>query len=133
MKKLISILPFLLFAAITFSQDTTSQLHSKDYYLKKSKNQKTTGWILLGTGTTMGVLGLSGVFNNSLTYSLEDAGAFFLVAGAADLAGIFFLVSAKNNKERAAEVAISNQQIYLPQQNCIAIRYLPALKIQINF
>ncbi|CAN5751965.1 hypothetical protein BH10BAC2_BH10BAC2_07120 [soil metagenome] len=46
------ILLFILAFAIgkSFGQNPANSIKTKDYYLHKSKNQKTTGWILLGSG-----------------------------------------------------------------------------------
>ena len=35
-----------------------SQPQSKDYLLQKSKKQKTTAWVLLGTGTALIITGV---------------------------------------------------------------------------
>ena len=50
MKKIIFSLPLLLLAFNLFSQAPTTPNHSIDYYLKKSKSQKTAANILLGGG-----------------------------------------------------------------------------------
>ncbi len=66
MKKIIISLTLLLFIVNLFGQ--TPAL-SKDYYLKKSKNQKTVGWVMLGGGvamTTIGIVIAGGQTNNQL-------------------------------------------------------------------
>ncbi len=53
MKKVIFCFMLLVMSATCFSQIATSQqLLTKEDYLLKSKNQKTTGWILTGGGST---------------------------------------------------------------------------------
>jgi hypothetical protein len=148
MKKIILFIAMLLFVVNVFSQDTTRQAYSKDYYLKKSRNQKTTGWVLLGTGTTLTligfVIGMNTVTNN-LTYfgtlgtegspsSDDGASNFLIITGVtADLASIPFFISAGKNRRRAAEVALINQKMYLPQKNSVALRYVPGVTIRIGF
>ena len=47
MKKTIFSLTLLLFVLDLFSQESTNLKHSRDYYLKKSKNQKTVANVFL--------------------------------------------------------------------------------------
>jgi hypothetical protein len=144
MKKIILLIAVLSFVVNTFSQDTIRQAFSKEYYLKKSKNQKTIAWVLLGTGTTLAIIGLVAGTNevaNSYYPFLTDEeassigtdGALLVIGAAIDVASIPFFISAGKNKRRAAEVAISNQKMYLPQKNSMAIRYAPGITIKIDF
>lgn len=50
MKNIICFLTLLLLVLRLFSQTPEP---SKDYYLKKSKTQKTVGWVMLGGGVAM--------------------------------------------------------------------------------
>ncbi len=81
----------MLFSLLTisvFGQTT----FSKEYYLQKSKNQKKTGWILLGGGTLMAVIGavsFNSNYNSSGDYGSTDAAGFLFLGGvAADLISI---------------------------------------------
>src|SRR5512146_2732795 len=53
MKKFILSITLLLFTINSFSQVEKAPRLSRDYYLQKSKNKKTTAWILLAGGTAM--------------------------------------------------------------------------------
>lgn len=134
MKKFIFSLMFLLFVLKSFSQTPTSLEHSKDYYLKKSKNQKTTAWILLGTGTAL--IGVGLIDGSKKTTLSEGSGDFWFyaltVGVAADLASIPFFISSSKNKKRAASITINNQNILLPQQSSLCLKMQPAITLKIN-
>ena len=64
MKKYFAAALLLLFAFSVFSQDS---LKNKDYYLQKSKKQKTAALILLGGGTIMTITGVVIMTENLFT------------------------------------------------------------------
>ena len=68
MKKVITLLALLIIAMNLYSQKTTELMSNRDHLWQKSKNQNTAGWILLGTGTTMTIVGAIGFDNNSLSF-----------------------------------------------------------------
>jgi len=138
MKKIILLLLLVSVVATTFSQDTTGKQLSKEYYLQKSKNKKTTAWILLGAGTTAIVVGLlvekNGENSNDFYSGTEQIGAGALIAAlgaVADIVSIPFFISAGKNKRLAATVSLND--IYLTQHNSIAIKPQPALSVKLNF
>ena len=118
MKRLILLTALLSLVVIVFGQDTTKPAYTKEYYLKKAKEQKTTGWVLLGIGTasiTAGTLtGRGGDLDQETT-----GGLFKLVGGAAVVGGVISFLSAANNKRRASEVGISNEQMCWPAKKII--------------
>ncbi len=136
MKKIICFLTLLLFTVKSFSQ--TPAL-SKDYYLKKSKKQKTVAWVMLGGGVAMTAIG-SVISDNQIDedpfgylYNNEGAGSTILtLAGIGTALGSipFFLSSAKS-KRRALSVAISNRIIFVPQQKGCALNTQPALSLKV--
>lgn len=137
MKKAVLFTVFLAFVINVFSQDSMWQVYTKkEHYLKKSKNQRTTGWILLGVGTTLAVIGVS-TFSSSWDHGSNtetDILGWFIVGGVAmDLASIPFFISAGNNQRRAAEIVIINQKMYLPQKNSVAVKYVPGITFKIHF
>lgn len=107
-----------LLAFQAFCQDSKSNEFNKDYYLQKSKTQKTVGWILLGAGTTAIVAGI--ISGNKKNDDLADVGVgvVAVVSGiVVDLVSIpFFVSAAKNNKRAATAVAFQFQPINLPKQ-----------------
>ncbi len=116
MKKIFFTLTLLLFMIKSFSQ--TPAL-SKDYYLQKSKNQKTVAWVMLGGGVAMTTIGLVIVnkhVNDDPIDALNNLGtvggsSILALAGIGTALGsIPFFISSAKNKRRALSVAISNQK-----------------------
>jgi hypothetical protein len=137
MKKIIFSLTLLLFVARCFSQTTSSPKLSKDYYLQKSKTQKTIGWVLLAGGTAMVVGGAisypkreSSSFSEAYTFNANDI--IILIGTGADIISIPFFISAHKNKKRAARVAITNQKILWSQKNNIGFVTQPSFTIKIG-
>ena len=133
MKKSCFFILFLLFVVKSFSQTEANLEHSKDYYLQKSKNQKTIAWILLGAGTTsiiVGVIQASGKSND--LGDIGDGAVPALVGIGLDLASIPFFISSSRNKKRAASLTINNQNILLPQQSSLCLKMQPAITLKIN-
>ena len=114
------IIPFtllLLFSLASFCQSTPNELPTvKTDYLKKSKNQKTAAWILLGGGfvlSTTSILIASPKATEDLTYGLAGflvgepvpennytAESILLITGTAAMLGSIplFIASGKNKK-----------------------------------
>ena len=133
MKKFIFSIMFLLSVVNSFSQTHTASQHSKEYYLQKSKNQKTTAWILLGAGTTSMVVGLiEGSHAPNNLDNLTKGFAPVLIGLAVDLASIPFFINASKNKRIASYVTINNQNILLPQQSSLCLKMQPAITLKIN-
>ena len=134
MKKMIFYVCLLLIFGKTFSQETTSPVISKDHYLQKSRNQKTTAWILLGAGIGMAIGGIVINLDQPIyggSSKDNDKGLWLsYLGGATALTSIPFFISAHKNKKRAAAVTINNQHIPFPQQNSLCIQ--PAIALKIN-
>ena len=144
MKKAISLIVFLVIVSNLYSQKTTEFTPSRDYYLQKSKKQFTTGWILLGAGATMTVVGGIGFDKNFVMFEEHDDSmdkkadiyGFIMLAGLVmDIVSIPVLISASKNKKKAARIVISNQIIYQPQSNLMAFQKqtIPSLTLKITF
>jgi hypothetical protein len=136
MKKIILLLIVSLLTFKTFSQ-TIQPAHSKDYYLQKSKKQKTTAWILLGGGTLMAVVGGISFSNNFDVFSSNsgtDASGFIFLGGVlADIASIPFFISAAHNKRTAAMIVLNHQNNYMIVQNRAILKTQPAISLQFRF
>lgn len=138
MKKVIFFLTLLLLAVKSFSQ---SQTFSKDYYLKKSKTQKTIGWVMLGGGvamTTVGIVIKNKQSNddpfNSLN-NLDKIGKSVVLIGVGigtALGSIPFFISSAKNARKAATISFNNQRVLFPQQNIFVLKSQPTLTLKIQ-
>jgi hypothetical protein len=100
----------LIVALLLLVQATAQEplvVKDKQYYLNKSKSQKTTAWILGGAGTAM-VIGGAIAFgrNFELFGPGGETEALIMVAGVpVALASIPFFISAAKNKGKAEAMA----------------------------
>ena len=133
MKNIIFSLVLLLFVVKSFSQTAGSAL-SKDYYLKKSKNQKTIGWILLGSGGGLIITGIIVQSSNERNHGGSSSGGEIALVGIVPtLVSIPFFISSSKNKRKAASIAVSNQNLFLPEQNWAALKTQPTITLKIAF
>ncbi|MDI1306735.1 MAG: hypothetical protein PSX42_18060 [bacterium] len=136
MKKTITFLMLLLFTVNAFSQTIPNNEFSKEYYLKKSKNQKTTGWILLSGGTLMTVVGVIGFSDSwySSSNSTTDTYGFIMLGGVVSgLGSIPFFIMSGNNARKAATISLSNQPVFSPMQGSLVLNSQPGLSVKITF
>ncbi|MDO9037397.1 MAG: hypothetical protein Q7U59_03510 [Lutibacter sp.] len=131
--KTISIFLVILFVALqSFGQNPSL---SKEDYLQKSKSQKKTGWILLGAGTVIAVVGTISMSNQdfwSSDNSGYDTAGFLMLGGlAVGLASIPFFISSAKNANKAASISFNYQKAYFPQQNTFAVKQQPAITLRI--
>jgi hypothetical protein len=143
MKVLLLILIVFVSIAKTYCQNAEAPALSKDYYLQKSKTQKTVAWVLAGSGTGMMITGaiingsqnmgnMVGAFIGE-TPTNENKGLWLCYVGsAAAITSIPLFISSHKNKKRAASVALSNQNIYAPFQNNFVVKTQPTLTLKLN-
>lgn len=141
MKKIIFFLTLLLFVANSFSQTPSDPSFSKDYYLKKSKNQKTTGWVLLIGGGVVGVIGFTKAKqilndpNIGFTEGFESGLGWTLIgltgSGLA-LCSIPLFLSSRKNARKAATISFNNQKILFPQQNTFILKPLLTFTLKVE-
>ena len=126
-----------------FSQSTPL---IKTDYLQKSKKQKTTGFILLGGGAALAIIGTAiGVssVDDELVSNIIDgesdetytAGGIMLITGLAAMVGSvpFFIASSRNNKKaHAASAFIKLQTMPVVYRQGISKLSYPAACIRIN-
>ena len=131
--KTISIFLVILFISVqSFGQNSSL---SKEDYLQKSKNQKKTGWILLGGGTAIAVVGSISLSNQDF-WSSDDSGydtAAILVLGglATGLVSIPFFISSAKNARKAATISFNYQKMYFPQQHTFVAKPQPVITLRI--
>ena len=145
MRKIITFSLLLLFSAATFSQQTTlvkPELIKTDY-LKKSKNQKTAAWLLLGGGATVSLIGIAvevNSANNALidlftlqptTSSSSSGGVLFFTGGAAMLGSIPLFIASSRNKRKG--MALSFKNVKMPQINNTRLVYRRVPSLSLTF
>ena len=137
MKKIVFSLTLLIFVLNSFCQTSKNKALTKDYYLQKSKNQKTVAWVLLGGG--LGIAAAGGIVQlihenqRNGGFNLDFTGAFIAIGGGViALSSIPFFISSSKNKNIAASIVISNQNIFLPQQNSFALKTQPTFTLKIG-
>jgi hypothetical protein len=137
MKHTIIFLTLWLFAMETFGQAQTNQTFSKDDYLIKSKAQKTTAWILLGTGLGIaaagGIVQLIAEDGRDGGWGFDFTGTYIAIGGGIVAASsIPFFISSSSNKKKAASVVISNRKIFLPRANSFSLTAQPTITLNIG-
>ncbi len=99
----------------TFSKNTYSSGNNgpdKDYnyYIQKSKGQRTTGWILLGTGVGLAGIGLLIGTNQNASFDQAATGGIIAAVGAVlVIISVPVMIIAGANKHKA-KLMLSNQK-----------------------
>jgi phosphate/sulfate permease len=119
MKKNILFVLLLVVSTNAFSQQTNpSQKISGENYLKKSKNQKTAAWVLLGGGvaliTTAFAVGmndaaedLAGILFLGEEQQSSNTGEVLFYTGLVSMAGsIPLFIASSKNKRKAEKIAV---------------------------
>lgn len=134
MKRTIISTAFLLMAAISFCQQTTT-LTSQDY-LTKSKKQKGAAWGLLAGGTAL--IGVGLLIGNGKESSFDDAstgGIIAIVGGVAILSSIPLFLASTRNKKKGMGTSLNFQiektpALQLARLSCRS--YYPALSFKLS-
>jgi hypothetical protein len=133
------LLLFMLVATTSFGQGPANVTRNHDYYLTKSKNQKTVAWVMLGGGVavaTVGILLVNNAINDDgsgyLSGSSGTAESIVALVGiGSTLGSIPLFVSSARNARKAARITFSNHKILFPLQNDFALQYVPTLTLKI--
>jgi cytosine/uracil/thiamine/allantoin permease len=132
---------FFILAIQGSSQEITPDLQlTSEQYLKKSKNQKTTAWVLLGAGTTaiVGGVAVSSVNPDDLTRALNTVfnGAPLMLLGLTlDVISIPVFIAADKNKKKAMEAVTTIKFEEVPSWSGGAVRQsgVPTISVNIKF
>ena len=130
MKRIIACLLVLTLALTSAAQETDpKQPLTRADYLKKSKEQKTAGFVFLGIGAAL--IGIAAPGN----VSFDILPALVIGGGAAILTSIIFFASSAKNKKRAMRMTGSLELQKLPSltQSNLSLQNAPALSVKINF
>lgn len=126
MRHIVLLISGLLLFNCLFSQPKT-----KEYFLERSKKQKTTAWILLGTGATA-IITEAIVDNSHRGTGQSLTGGVITLGGAiCTLTSIPFFVSSSRNKRRAVALTITDSRIVLPQDNSAVARNHSSISVHI--
>ena len=138
----------LIVSTHSFSQQITlSQPLTREDFLQKSKNQKTTAIVLAAGGGTLASIGLiewSSGFSTGFDFSHPDTkagssemntgNALAITGGALALSSIPFFIASSKNKRRAMNATTSFKMETAPviQHKSFVSRSYPALIVKIN-
>jgi hypothetical protein len=133
MKKIILFFMLLIVSAISFSQPNTVNPTVKADYLQKSKNQKTSAWVLLGGGAGLIIAGT--LIGNGKEASFDDAGTGVVLGGIGALSMLgsipLFIASGKN-KRKAMSMSFKNELMPQLQNGSFVNRSVPSLSLKIS-
>jgi hypothetical protein len=123
----------LITATATFSQQSTpSPTLTKQDYLKKSKRQKTTAFLLLPVGVLSTGLGMIRFKNEDGTYG-NSMNTVFLVSGLAAIAGsITLFIASSRNKNKGMGLSFKNETVPQLENMCSTIRSVPTVTLKID-
>jgi hypothetical protein len=136
MRKFFICTMLLLMTASSFCQQTdANQSLTRQDYLKKSKNQKTAAWILLGGGFALAV-GAS-ILDVSSDWSKSETPYLVAIsAGCASMLGsIPLFIAAGRNKRKGmnASTYFQIRQNPLPTNTGLTLHSTPTLSLKLNF
>ncbi|MEG3659865.1 hypothetical protein V5097_20785 [Arenibacter palladensis] len=132
MRKIRLLLALLLVSSILIGQ---TKEFSKDYFLQKSKKQKTTAWILLGGGTAMAVGGFAkfdSSWESESASTTDIAGIIGTVGFLTGLASIPYFISAGKNKKTAMSITFNYKPIYLSNDNLAETKSYQTMSLKIK-
>ena len=133
-----------------FNMKPTELKAFKTDYLAKSKWQRTTGWILTGTGIAVTSIGLMLVLADAaedvtiaVTSTMWGAdkpephpnnrGAILLTGSAMMITGITFLTIAKKNKRKALSMSLINESSQQLRYNTVMNTSVPSVRLRLQF
>ena len=133
MKKAILACAMFVTAITSFAQ-TTPDVKTKEDYLRKSRHQKTTAWIMLGGGLVLVGVGFAATAGSVSDTDTDNTGANIIAytGVASALGSIPLFIAAGRNKRKAASLSFNMQSVPAPfRNNSIAIKKQPALTFPI--
>ena len=145
MKKIIVSLTVITIALNCFSQQVDSLQSVRMDYLKKSKNQKTTAWVLLGGGVALSVTGMV-MYSNAYKKAVDEnpfylgtnanpTGAVIATVGIlSSIGSIPLFIASGKNKKRALVVStgFKMEKASVIQGACFVKKSYPALSVKIR-
>lgn len=99
---------------------------TKEDYLKKSKNQKTAAWIMLGAGAGCLAIAAPGEVSFDVLPALVIGGGGLIVGS------IPLFIASRKNQKKAMSMSFRFQQIQLPQGSGFAEKKIPSLNLKLH-
>jgi hypothetical protein len=123
---------FLAGVSLFGQQTTVAQLSLKEQYLRKSKNKKRTGWILLGTGVAL--------MGSGTIFAVENQSGYapllgIAVAGAGlglSIGSVFPFLAAGRYKRKATTLSFHLEKAIEPFPRSFGQTSFPAVKLKIT-
>ena len=125
--KPIFLIILLSYSISLFSQQTSSV---NTDYLKKSKTQKTLGWILMGSGIVS--TGVGSIQVNPNYGSNTNRSGLLIVGLAAIGTSIPLFIASVKNRRKATSLSFQMYQIPQLQQTSIVYYPMPSLRLEIS-
>lgn len=150
MKTVIICITLMIFSSDVFSQPSVPSAPAvQTDFLRKSKQQKTGAWVLLGSGFVASTIGIltatlkaaedvagiyTGIFSGNPqpqnNYTVET---ILLVSGVtAMLSSVPLFVAASKNKRKGMSVSIKNESALIFQKSSLSYRTFPSLTLKIS-
>ena len=139
MKKTILVSVLISIAISSFSQTLPSNVKTKEYYLDKSRHQRTISWIMLGGGVALTAIGIGVAQAETVDYALGSSksgntGSVLAVVGVASALGsIPLFIGAAHNKHKAAALAFNMQKVPMLYTANNRTTFQPALTLKVSF
>ena len=121
----------------SFANTDLSKMETqKDIYLRKSRGQKTAGFVILGIGTATFITGAIMMSHSEyliLDEEFYDGAGLMSLGILIDLGSIPFFISSAKNKKRAMSMALINEPI--PKEMIAHVKQysIPALSVRWKF
>ena len=132
MKKSIAIFLILAFFTAAHGQETNITIPeiTKAEYLKKSKKQNTTAWVLLGTGSLSLLLGSIEV---NPDYGESTNKGFLVIGGLAMIgASVTMFTASARNKKRGMSLSFKNDTVPKLRNNTLSYSSTPSICLKIG-
>jgi hypothetical protein len=136
MKKIIFLIMILLPTVKSVSQTVQNAEFTKEYYLQKSKSQKTAAWILVGAGTALtvvGAIGFNSTYDDWSDNSTNTYGYLMLAGPLIGLGSIPLFITSGHNARKAATLSLNYQPVLVPDQGALVQNAQPSLSLKIIF
>lgn len=137
MKKL-TLLTILIIASFSVIAQISTGL-TREEYLRKAKNQKTAGKIVLAAGGAMAMTGILIAVSNldfSTTRTDDNTGNAADIIGYSGVtvmaASIPLFMASSKNKKKALSISFKNQTIPYIQSGLLIYKTIPSLSIKIS-